>query len=728
MYPGQSRKLVLDLPLQWMARHKLSVFLFHKVPQQVDPLMAQDLDLVGFNRVLDFVQERFRVLPLADAVDCLQRQRLPQGAACITFDDGYHTWNHGAAAELQRRHLPATFFITTGQFQGAAMWHERVASALYAWPIKVFDLPGFGMPKLPMADIKQRRAAFNLIEAYLKYQPVPTRDILIGLLEQAAGVTPTTHTLFTAQHLRDLHSRGFEVGAHTVTHPILALCDHTTALGEIANAKATLQEVIGGKVSAFAYPNGRPGADFGAAHVQMVKTAGYAYAVTTQWGAARYDTPVFEIPRFTPWGPSPRRMALQVARNLATRPKLARKTIACHPTVLFVENGSGFGGAIVALQTLLKNFPPDSGVYHVATNLPVGNFASLPSVTSHVVIRDRLFDARTVAKGVQSLPLGPFNKLLLFLLGRVDDLVNRGPYMLRLALCGWRLRPDIIHGNNEPNANREAMLVAKLLRIPYVQHVRGPLGASRHTPWLLARPAAFIPVSRWLAGELAASGVTCHCIRQIYDAIDLQPKTLSAGDRTLRSELGLAPATQLVAMVGMLVNWKGQDLFLDAVAHLRDKAIGVSFLLIGGTPERGDAGYAAGLQVRCATLGLQDHVKLLGQRQDMAKLLPQINVVVSASTQPEPLGLVMLEAIANGCVFVGPAFGAATEVIVDGVTGYLFEPNVATSLAAKIQTAVQQTTALTAEITTAARKSIYKQFNGRICQAAIQKLYTDIRQ
>lgn len=720
---------MFDLALSMLARNKLSVFLFHKVPGELDP-MVPELTLDAFGQLLDFVVERFQVLPLDEAVTRLQSGRLPPRSACITFDDGYPDWRHGVVPLLEERNAHATFFITSGQFNGLPMWHERVYHALRHAPGDIFDLPGLGLPPLSLARIEDRRLATEFAVRHLKYQPLATREELLRRLEDAAGVRSQDVLRMSAEDLRDLHSRGFGIGAHTVSHPILTLCDPAVAAREIGGVREELEGLAGGAVRSFAYPNGRPGTDFSEEHVSLVRQAGYTYAVSTQWGAANDATPIFQIPRFTPWGPKPSDMAQQLVRNLILRPRAVRtgrhgahgkgSEALQRQKVMVVENGAGFGGAIVALRTLLRHAPAESAEFHVVTNMPVGDFKEFPAVRSHRVVGDRVHDFRGPAKAIAQNQMGLLGTLLLFLLGRLDDLVNRVPYLLRLTLLALKVRPDIIHGNNEPNSNREAMLVAKLLRIPYVQHLRGPLGASRHTPWLLSGPDMFIPVSRWLGGEIIVAGVIPERIRHIYDGATFAGEAPPRRSRGLRQELGLPEDTRLVAMVGMLVPWKGQQLFIDAIP-LVASAEPVVYLVIGGTPERGDPNFAAALEEQVKALGLEDKVRFTGKRDDLKEILPDIDVVVSASTEPEPLGLVMLEAMASGCVFVGPGFGAATEVVVDGENGFLFEPRSPESLARKLEMALEAATR--PQLSTRARRDVAAQFGGERCATATLNVY-----
>jgi peptidoglycan/xylan/chitin deacetylase (PgdA/CDA1 family) len=307
--------------LQLLSKDKLSVFLFHKVPQRVHPLVPSDITLAGFERVLDEVVSQFRVLPLEDAATRLQTGRLPRRAACITFDDGYADWMTGALPALRQRNLHATFFITTGQFgDGAPLWHERIQAAVLAHPGPVLeiDMPSLGHPSL--ATVAERQALVVRLEQELKYLTLSARERALVRLEVAAGVHPKLLPRMSEVQLRDLHSQGFGVGGHTVNHPILDYCNETELVEEVAGSREQLAAIVGGSIAGFAYPNGRPHADFSRHHVQAVRRAGYRYAVTTHWGVANPNTSAFQIPRFTPWAQRQWHALYQAGRNLLVQP------------------------------------------------------------------------------------------------------------------------------------------------------------------------------------------------------------------------------------------------------------------------------------------------------------------------------------------------------------------------------------------------------------------------
>jgi peptidoglycan/xylan/chitin deacetylase (PgdA/CDA1 family) len=111
---------------------------------------------------------------------------------------------------------------------------------------------------------------------------------------------------------------GMSIGAHTVTHPILANLDDNTARGEILESKVYLERLLREPVNLFAYPNGKPTRDYTATHVDMIQNLGFEAAVSTAAGVAHLGCDLFQIPRFTPWDRTQLRFGLRLARNART--------------------------------------------------------------------------------------------------------------------------------------------------------------------------------------------------------------------------------------------------------------------------------------------------------------------------------------------------------------------------------------------------------------------------
>ncbi len=103
-------------------------------------------------------------------------------------------------------------------------------------------------------------------------------------------------------------------------------------------------------------------------------------------------------------------------------------------------------------------------------------------------------------------------------------------------------------------------------------------------------------------------------------------------------------------------------------------------LIVGGWgPE--DAAFQARLARRTGEAGLASRLRFLGYRADVASLLPAFDLLVHASTRPEPFGMVILEAMAAGLPVVASNLGGPREIVLPGVTGLLVPPSDPAALA-----------------------------------------------
>ena len=121
--------------------------------------------------------------------------------------------------------------------------------------------------------------------------------------------------MLSTQQLQQLRADGAGIGAHTVSHPILAKLDETVAKREIADSRDHLEGILGERVGLFAYPNGRLGTDYSPAHTSIVKSLGFDAAVATNWGICSKASDIFQLPRFTPWDARRWRFGLRLLMN-----------------------------------------------------------------------------------------------------------------------------------------------------------------------------------------------------------------------------------------------------------------------------------------------------------------------------------------------------------------------------------------------------------------------------
>ncbi|MDR3368501.1 polysaccharide deacetylase family protein [Rhodoferax sp.] len=445
--------------------------------------MLDEIDLNAFENILTSVRKLFQIIPLENAVSALRAGNLPARAACITFDDGYPDWITSVLPALEKHKLHATFFVTSGQFFGMPMWNERILHAVANAPIALewLELPGVDLPRLALKSETDKQQSVLSLDQFLKYQEPKVRERTLLELERLTNVDIGRVPTMSIADLQVIHRKGFDIGSHTVTHPILARCTPELALQEMILAREQLESIIQDKVTAFAYPNGAPERDFGTAHIEMVKKAGYSYAVTTHRGAATSATSVFQIPRFTPWGPSATKMELQLARNLMQSPRLLPEA----------ESDQEQKRALM----IAYHFPPQAGSSGILRTL---NFVKhLPQYQWHPTVLTA--NARVYAEQsndlVATIPART-RVLRAFALDASRHFAVGGKYLRTLALpdrwsTWWfgavilglreirRQRPDIIW-STYPIATAHLIggTLAGLTGIPWVADFRDPMVSS----------------------------------------------------------------------------------------------------------------------------------------------------------------------------------------------------------------------------------------------------------
>lgn len=283
---------------------RLTTLIFHRVLPAPDPLFPLEVDAQRFDRLMALVARGYNVLPLSEAVERLQRDDLPARALAITFDDGYAD-NHEVALPILRRHgLSACFFVATGFLDGGRMFNDTVIECVRRAPGVALDLSRLGLGVQAVDTPALRAQAIGKILPLVKYKPPEQRQGWLALVHEACGAPSLPDDLMMRRdQVRALHEAGMEIGAHTVTHPILRTLEQAAAERQIADSRDALAEMVRSPVRLFAYPNGRPDQDFDRRDAGIVQRLGFDAAVTTAPGAATVRSDRFQLPRFTPWQP-----------------------------------------------------------------------------------------------------------------------------------------------------------------------------------------------------------------------------------------------------------------------------------------------------------------------------------------------------------------------------------------------------------------------------------------
>lgn len=248
---------------------------------------------------------------------------------------------------------------------------------------------------------------------------------------------------------------------------------------------------------------------------------------------------------------------------------------------------------------------------------------------------------------------------------------------------------DLIYANS-PKAWIIAALAGCWTRTPLVLHLRDILSAGHFSS--SNRKAMVFAANKMANAVIANSEASCAAFVQAGGRRDLVTVIPNGFDpslfvesegvyRKIHQEFGIGEAP-LVVMPGRLARWKGQHVFIEALASLP----GVHGAIIGDalfTDE--DRTYASSLPEQARRLGCADRIHFCGWRRDVISILHEADVVVHCSIEPEPFGRVIVEAMACGRPTVVSGDGGTAEIVEHGRTGLHHLPGDAGSLASSLQ-------------------------------------------
>lgn len=333
----------------------------------------------------------------------------------------------------------------------------------------------------------------------------------------------------------------------------------------------------------------------------------------------------------------------------------------CLARIAFCENGAGYGGAIISLATFLGRLPKQYQAY-IYTSIGTEQYQCLSELGKWRHVPVITFISRNL-----------LNRLSAPLASKIDNACNLLPYALRYYFNFKRDKISCVYLNNDASCNFAAAIAAKFSGLPLVLHARGFNADTKGNRWVLSRLDHCIAVSSAVKDELLRLGLPEGKCTIVPEGLDLEifyPRPISS---TVRDELGISAEQPIITLVGGLIDWKGQDVLLDAAPAIFKAYPSAIILLVGGAYGR-DSSYAKMIRQRTEKEKLFPKVRLLGMRDDIPDILASSNIVVHASTKPEPFGRTFLEGMALGRAVIASNEGGPLDVITHRIDGILIEP------------------------------------------------------
>jgi len=360
--------------------------------------------------------------------------------------------------------------------------------------------------------------------------------------------------------------------------------------------------------------------------------------------------------------------------------------------VLFLDSQMELGGAGFAMLTMLEHL--DRG--------------ELASVYASLAAERPEIWPRVESQGIPAfhVPAGRFRKL-----GRSA----RAMYGLRKLIRKEEI--DVVLANSgHPLLYARPAALATGCPCAWWVHGYVPAGGAGEEP--IARAQRMLSADLLLANsEFTARQLAVDFprepIRVLHPGVDLARfrPDLDAGMRVRREE-GLPVGEPVIGMFGRLQRWKGQHVFLRAAALLAGRGVRFRAVVAGGTMFGIEPEYAQELERLAATPSLDGRVRFLGNRTNPQDWMNACDVVVHASIEPEPWGLVVAEAMACGRAVLAAASGGPLEMIDHKRTGWLAAPGDEVALAAWLEILLANP-ALRAELGEAARRHAQAEFDPR---------------
>jgi peptidoglycan/xylan/chitin deacetylase (PgdA/CDA1 family) len=241
----------------------------------------------------------------------------------LTFDDGYADNLLTAKPILERWALPATFFVTTGKLGSSRdfWWDELTRLFLEPGTLPgALDIVLDGAPLYwglsdsatyteedcrrhsawragSNGDPTPRHAIVRALNARLYPRPEAEKRRVLDKLFAWAHVRPQGRACdrtFAPEELVRAEDGGLvEIGAHSVTHPLLTSLPAAAQRDEITGCKSRLEEILGHPVSSFCYPHGA----YSAETVALVKDAAFTSACSVVSRPLGPDADPFQLPR-----------------------------------------------------------------------------------------------------------------------------------------------------------------------------------------------------------------------------------------------------------------------------------------------------------------------------------------------------------------------------------------------------------------------------------------------
>lgn len=232
---------------------------------------------------------------------------------------------------------------------------------------------------------------------------------------------------------------------------------------------------------------------------------------------------------------------------------------------------------------------------------------------------------------------------------------------------------SLVHLNNNP-FSLEWVSAAKFARIPCVAHQRGARERLDRSEIVLANSVDKVfCISKYVRDSLKDSGCKGSNFSLVYNGIDINNFENGSKEAIPGFDMKTIEGRVVIGLVGNIKPWKGQHILVEALKSIVIQCPRVLCVFVGSF-EKSNQVYENNLKKSILESGLSSNVLFTAYTPYVKNYMNMMDIVVHASTDPEPFGRVIIEAMALAKPVVATVGGGASEILEDEVTGILIQP------------------------------------------------------
>ncbi len=287
---------------------------------------------------------------------------------------------------------------------------------------------------------------------------------------------------------------------------------------------------------------------------------------------------------------------------------------------------------------------------------------------------------------------------------------------------------NIVHARSRGPA-WSCLIACKISRVKFVTTFHGTYNFNssikKYYNSIMVKSDIVITGSNFILDHIQSNYETTKSVQLVRRGIDenyFDPFNVESSEKEkIRKDMGFSEQNFLVLLPGRLTNWKGQKIFIEAANFLKmqDKLSNIFFIILGDS--QGRSSYETELYNLISKYKLVDKVRIIKPMNNMPLAYSFVNLVVSASIEPEAFGRISIEAQAMQKPILASSIGGSIETIIEGETGWLFKASSVEDLAGNIYKISKKEKSEIEKIGLMGRKNVCENFTKtKMCRKTLE--------